>query len=111
MKLANGNTSSLIHILTMKCVEGKLRGVLPDLVTINKDGEEVYLNVNQMKKALEDALEKTPQLKCKRLQKLKIKKKMRLLKTSTGDTRTYITICQSYTKSLLLWWLRWIHLV
>jgi len=74
MKLADINTPSSIHTWAMECVEGKLRGVLQDLVTINEDGEEVYPNVKQMKKALEDALEVTPQLKCKRLQKLKIKK-------------------------------------
>ena len=74
MKLADINTPSSIHTWAMECVEGKLRGVLQDLVTINEDGEEVYPNVKQMKKALEDALEVIPQLKCKRLQKLNIKK-------------------------------------
>ena len=74
MKLTDINTPSSILAWAMECVERKLRGVLQDLVTINEDGEEVYPNVKQMKKALEDALEVTSQLKCKRLQNLKIKK-------------------------------------
>ena len=74
MKLANINSPSSIYTWAMECVEGKLRGVLQDLVTTNEDGEEVYPNIQQMRKALEEALEVTPQLKCKRLQKLKIKK-------------------------------------
>jgi len=44
------------------------------LVTIDKDGKEVYPNVKKIKKTLEEALEVTPQLKGKRLQKLKIRK-------------------------------------
>ena len=74
MKLADINSPSSIHTWAMECVEGKLRGVLQDLVTSDKEGNEVYPNVKQMKKALEEALEVTPQLKCKRLQKLKIRK-------------------------------------
>jgi len=72
MKLADINTSSSIHTRTMEYVEGKLLGALQDLVTTNEDGE-VYPNVNQMKKALEDVLEVTPRLKYKRLQILKKK--------------------------------------
>jgi len=50
MKLADINTLSSIHTWSMECVEGKLRGVLQDLVTINEDGEEVYPNVKQIKR-------------------------------------------------------------
>jgi len=74
MKLANINAPASIHTWAMECVEGKLRGVLQDLVITNNDGEEVYPDIQKMKKALEEALEVTPQLKCKRLQKLKIMK-------------------------------------
>ena len=74
MKLTDISSPSLIHIWAMESVEGKLRGVLQDLVTIDKDGKEVYPNVKKIKKTLEEALEVTPQLKGKRLQKLKIRK-------------------------------------
>jgi len=73
LKLANIKPPSSIHTWAMEGEEGKLWGVLQDLLTTNENGE-VYSNVKQMKKALEDALEVIPQLKCKRLQKLNIKK-------------------------------------
>ena len=73
MKLANINTPESIHTWATECVGGKLRGVLQDLVV--KDEDEIkYPSMKEIKKALEEALEVTPQEKCKRLQKLKIKK-------------------------------------
>jgi len=45
MKLADINTPSLIYTWAIECVEGKLRGVLQDLVSTNEDGEEVYPKV------------------------------------------------------------------
>jgi len=74
MRLANINTAASRHSWAMECVEGKLRGTLQDLVTTNEEGEEIYPTVKQMKEALEEALEITPQMKCKFLQKLKIQK-------------------------------------
>ena len=74
MKLANISNKASIHTWAMECVEGKLRGVLQDLVQVNEAGEETYPNIEEMKTALEDALEVTPQMKCKRLQRLKIQK-------------------------------------
>ena len=58
----------------MECVEGKLRGILQDLVTTDEEGGKKYPSIDQMKKTIEDALEVTPQEKCKRLQKLRIRK-------------------------------------
>jgi len=74
IRLANITSPATRHSWAMECVEGKLRGTLQDLVTTNDQGEEIYPTIRQMKEALESALEITPQLKCKFLQKLKIKK-------------------------------------
>jgi len=74
MKLANITSASSIHTWATECVEGKLRGVLQDLVTKDSDGHEEYPSMQKMKEALEEVLEVTPQEKCKRLQRLKIRK-------------------------------------
>ena len=74
MKLANINDHASIHSWAMECVEGKLRGVLQDLVTQDEQGNKQYPSIHQMKEALEEAMVVTPQIKCKRLQKLKIQK-------------------------------------
>jgi len=74
MRLANITEPMNIHSWAMECVEGKLRGILQDLVTTDEEGGKKYPSINQMKKAIEDALEVTPQEKCKRLQKLRIRK-------------------------------------
>eukprot|EP00833_Pecoramyces_ruminatium_P007904 jgi/Orpsp1_1/1181936/evm.model.c7180000079194.1 len=74
MKLANISNPASLHTWATECVEGKLRGVLQDLVKVNKDGEEEFPTMKEIKEALEEALEVTPQEKCKRLQRLKIKK-------------------------------------
>jgi len=74
MRLANITEPMNIHSWAMECVEGKLRGILQDLVTTDEEGGKKYPSIDQMKKAIEDALEVTPQEKCKRLQKLRIRK-------------------------------------
>jgi len=74
MRLENITEPMNIHSWAMECVESKLRGILQDLVTTDEEGATTYLSINQMKKAVEDALEVTPQEKCKRLQKLRIRK-------------------------------------
>jgi DNA-binding transcriptional regulator GbsR (MarR family) len=74
MKLANITSPSSIHTWAMECTEGKLRGVLQELVTTDQEGNEVYPSFQEIKKALEDAMEITPQEKCKRLQKMVIQK-------------------------------------
>jgi len=74
MKLANITAPSSIHTWAMECVEGKSRGVLQNLVTTDNEGNEKYPTINEMKAALEDSLEVTPQTKCKRLQKLRIQR-------------------------------------
>eukprot|EP00833_Pecoramyces_ruminatium_P010203 jgi/Orpsp1_1/1184235/evm.model.c7180000088647.1 len=74
MKLANITSISSIHTWATECIEGKLRGVLQDLVVEDSEGNEEYPTMEEMKKALEEALEVTPQDKCKRLQRLKIKR-------------------------------------
>lgn len=53
-------------------MKDKLRGVLQDLVVEEK--EVKYPNMNEIKKVLKKALEVIPQEKCKRFQKLKIRK-------------------------------------
>ena len=68
MKLANISSPSSIHTWATECVEGKLRGVLQDLTTTDENGNEQYPTIEDMKKALEEALEVSPQDKCKRLQ-------------------------------------------
>ncbi|KAG4097586.1 hypothetical protein H8356DRAFT_1275160 [Neocallimastix lanati (nom. inval.)] len=74
MKLAGINNPASIHTWATECVEGKLRGVLQDLVKVNEDEEEEFPSMKKIKEALEEALEITPQDKCKRLQRLKIKR-------------------------------------
>jgi len=74
MKLANITEPSSIHSWAMECVEGKLRGTLQDLVTLDNHGVEQYPSIDEMKAALEVSLEVTPQIKCKRLQQLRILK-------------------------------------
>eukprot|EP00833_Pecoramyces_ruminatium_P000606 jgi/Orpsp1_1/1174638/evm.model.c7180000050837.1 len=61
MKLANITNSASIHTWAIECAERKLKGVLQDLVTINE--EEEYPSIEEMKKALKDALEIRPQEK------------------------------------------------
>ncbi|OUM56190.1 hypothetical protein PIROE2DRAFT_19314, partial [Piromyces sp. E2] len=73
MRLANLTSASTIHSWALECVEGELRGVLQDLVQVNNE-EERYPTIKEMKEALEEALEITPQMKCKILQRLKIQK-------------------------------------
>jgi len=63
--------STSIHSWEIECVEGKLRGVIQDLYTI-EDGVHNYPTIHEIKDAIEKALEITPQEKCKRLQKLRI---------------------------------------
>ncbi len=74
MKLANITAPASIHTWAMECVEGKSKGVLQDLVSTDEEGNEKYPSIKEMKTALEESLEVTPQTKCKRLQKLKIYK-------------------------------------
>jgi len=74
MRLANITEPMNIHSWAMECVEGKLRGVLQDLAIPNQDGTMKYPSIEEMKEAIEDALEVTPQEKCKRLQNLKIRR-------------------------------------
>jgi len=74
MKLANITNPISVHTWAMECVEGKLRGALQDLAPEEETDEKGYPSIERMKKTLEDVLEVTPQMKCKRLQKLKIQR-------------------------------------
>jgi len=73
MSLANITNPMSIHSWAMECVEGKLRGIIQDLYTI-EDGVQNYPTIQEIKDAIEKALDITPQEKCKRLQKLRIQK-------------------------------------
>jgi len=74
MRLTNITEPMNIHSWAMECMEGKLKCILQDLVTTDEERTTTYPSINQMKKAIEDALEVTPQEKCKRFQKPRIKK-------------------------------------
>jgi len=110
MKLANIGSPATRHSWAMECVEGKLRGVLQDLVTTDEQGEEVYPTIRQMKEALEEALEITPQLKCKFLQRIKIRKgesvknfnwRYKKLYTNLPENyKSFITV-EDYTESII----------
>ncbi|OUM60084.1 hypothetical protein PIROE2DRAFT_63366 [Piromyces sp. E2] len=84
MRLANLTSASTIHSWALECVEGELRGVLQDLVQVNNE-EERYPTIKKMKEAVEEALEITPQMKCKILQRLKIQKGAQVI-TQQCDT-------------------------
>jgi len=73
MELANIEEPKRIFAWAKECVQGRLKGILEDLKTI--DGDDVtYPNINEMKTAIEDYLEVTQQEKCFNLKALKIRR-------------------------------------
>ncbi|MBE6487081.1 MAG: hypothetical protein E7Z85_09605 [Methanosphaera stadtmanae] len=74
MALADITNPRSILTWAMECVEGKLRGTLQELHTIDEEGNEHFPSMREIKEAIENSLEVTPQEKCKRLQRMKIQR-------------------------------------
>jgi len=77
MSLADINNPKSILSWAIECVDGKLKGILQELHTKNEE-DDTYPLIEEIKKAIEDELEITPQEKCKRLQRMKIRRRERI---------------------------------
>ncbi|ORY04882.1 hypothetical protein LY90DRAFT_519390, partial [Neocallimastix californiae] len=74
MSLADINNPKNILTWAIECVDGKLKGTLQELHTKNEEENDTYPSIEEIKKAIENELEITPQEKCKRLQRMKIRR-------------------------------------
>ena len=74
MSLADINNPKNILTWAIECVDGKLKGTLQELHTKNEEENDIYPSIEEIKKAIENELEITPQEKCKRLQRMKIRR-------------------------------------
>jgi len=61
MALADITNPGSILTWAMECVEGKLRGILQELYTTNEEDNEHFPSMRDIKEAIENSLEVTPQ--------------------------------------------------